>query len=298
MRRLHMESDANSHISNIRLTDANSFLLSAICHLVALLMLAFFSVASYEKGHFALWLDAEGSSDDLLSDDLGGGTFELADQAATFKNDSLELMSNVTAPLALAASNTNLLSETLQAGSVGESQGQGSGIGEGIGADFFGIGGQGATFVYVIDCSGSMLDMKKFQRAKAELIRSIRALKSYQKYYIVMYSDGAYPMDADEPLLATNENITHTEEWLNSINPDGGTNPLSALLYALSLKPSAIYFLSDGKFDLSVASELRIKNRHRRKRVPIHTIAFYNRETEGLMKMIARNSGGRYQFVK
>lgn len=289
-----MESDAENHISSIRLTDANSFLLSAICHLVALLVLAFFSVASYENGHLALWLDAEGRSDDLLNDDLGGGTFELAEQVVSFTSDSFELMSNMTAPVGLAMSDTSTFSEAVRADSIGQS----SGLGDGIGAEFFGIGGQGSTFVYVIDCSGSMLDMKKFQRAKAELMRSIRSLKSSQKYYIVMYSDGAYPMDADKPLLATTKNIDRTEEWLNSINPDGGTNPLSALLYALSLKPSAVYFLSDGKFDLSVASELRIKNRHRRKRIPIHTIAFYNRETEGLMKMIARNSGGRYQFVK
>lgn len=298
VRRLHMGSDADNHIPSIRLTDANSFLLSAICHLLGLVVLALFTVASFENGHLALWLNVKDGADTLLNDDLGGGTFELVKHTTSFNSQSLELLSNSTTPVELATSDASLFSESLRADRLGDLRGQASGIGDGLGAEFFGIGGQGATFVYVIDCSGSMLDMKKFQRAKAELMRSIRGLKSNQKFYIILYSDGAYPMDADEPLPATSEHIAKTEEWLDLVRPDGGTNPLSALLFAVSLKPSAIYFLSDGKFDLSVASELRIKNRQRRKRIPIHTIAFYNRETEGLMKMIARNSGGIYQFVK
>ncbi len=295
-----MQSDANAknRATPAWLTDANSFLLSAICHLLIFLALALLTVAAKEDGRLALWLDTDGNSEALLGDSLGGGAFELADQSSPLSNALMELTAAATAPAGITAADVNLFSDPFGSGEAGGSRGQGTGTGNGIGAEFFGIGGTGSTFVYVIDCSGSMLDMNKFKRAKSELMRSIRNLKSSQKFYVLLYSDGTYPMDASEPVPAIAEHIDRTEEWLNSVHPDGGTNPLPALLYALSLKPNAIYFLSDGKFDLSVAVELRIRNRSKRKQIPIHTIAFFNRETEGLMKMISRNSGAQYQFVK
>ena len=64
-------------------------------------------------------------------------------------------------------------------------------------------------------------------------------------------------MDADEPLLATPENVAETTELDQPGRADGGTNPLPALLFALSLRPDAIYFLSDGQFDPGTIQELR-----------------------------------------
>jgi hypothetical protein len=147
-----------------------------------------------------------------------------------------------------------------------------------------------------------MNDHGKFQRARYELLRSIEQLNSEQRFYIVFYNQGAYPMDADEPLRATEDNIAKATNWINQVEPTGGTNPLPALLHAITLRPDAIYFLSDGQFDPGVLQEMRIRNRQnlrlRIRQIPIHTIAFYDRMTEGLMRTIARNSGGEYRFVK
>ena len=72
-------------------------------------------------------------------------------------------------------------------------------------------------------------------------------------------------------------------------------------MYALSLRPDAIYFLSDGQFDPSAIQILRAQNRQNLRmnirQIPIHTIAFLDRFAEGLMRTIARNSGGEYRFV-
>ena len=50
-----------------------------------------------------------------------------------------------------------------------------------------------------------------------------------------------------------------------------------------------------------VLQEMRLRNRQnlrlKIKMVPIHTIAFFDRIAEGLMRTIARNSGGEYKFV-
>jgi hypothetical protein len=173
--------------------------------------------------------------------------------------------------------------------------------GQGL-AEFFGIGGYGQSFVYVVDCSGSMSEARKFERAIYELLQSIEQLSSDQRYFVIFYSDDAHPMDADAPVLATEDQFARTREWISRIRPDGGTRPLTALVHALSLQPDAIYFLSDGQFDRHTLHELRHRNRANKRlatrQIPIHTIAFVDRATEGLMRTIARNSGGKFRFVK
>ena len=178
-------------------------------------------------------------------------------------------------------------------------QGDGTGGGGdpfGTKGGFFGIGNSGRTIVYVVDSSGSMEEHGKFKQACKELMRSVSGLSPEQKYFIVLYSDGAYPMDADGAVPATSEQIEQTREWLSNVVPNGGTQPLGALMYALSLKPDEIYFLSDGIFDANIIQQLKQANPGQR--VPIHTIAFTNFQTVGLMKMIARHSGGKFRFVQ
>jgi hypothetical protein len=141
----------------------------------------------------------------------------------------------------------------------------------------------------------------KFERARYELLKSIEQLNKDQQYFVIFFNNQAYPMDADKPLYATQENIAKTTAWVQQAEATGGTNPLPALLYALSLRPDAIYFLTDGQFDPAVALELRFRNRQNMRThqriVPIHTIAFFDRIAEGTMRTIARNSGGEYKFV-
>jgi Mg-chelatase subunit ChlD len=181
----------------------------------------------------------------------------------------------------------------------------GGGNGDGSSAkaatEFFGIGGYGQTFVYVVDCSGSMNDNDKFDRARYELLKSIEQLGKDQQYFVIFYNHTMYPMDSHKPLFATQDNLAQTTEWINRAEPMGGTNPMPALQLALSMKPDAIYFLTDGQFDLSVMQELRNRDRTNLKLhthvVPIHTICFYDRSAEGMMKMISRNSGGEYRYI-
>jgi hypothetical protein len=65
---------------------------------------------------------------------------------------------------------------------------------------------------------------------------------------------------------------------------------------ALGMRPSAIYFLTDGEF----ANPERLHDRLVRlnpERIPIHTLTFGNRAGEPSMQGIAEASGGSYRFV-
>jgi hypothetical protein len=168
--------------------------------------------------------------------------------------------------------------------------------------EFFGIGGYGQSFVYVVDCSGSMNENDKFERARYELLQSIEQLSKDQSYFVIFYNHKAHPMEGGRLVLATPAHITETTQWVNFAEANGGTNPLPALLYAVSMHPDAIYFLSDGQFDPNTIQEIRLRNRPnnrlKTRQIPIHTIAFYDRFAAGLMRQIARNSGGEFKFVQ
>jgi von Willebrand factor type A domain len=182
----------------------------------------------------------------------------------------------------------------------------GKGTGEGSTAkastDFFGISGYGQTFVYVVDCSGSMNQNGKFERARYELLHSIEQLNKDQRYFVIFYNHQTHPMEGDKPVFATAERIAKTTQWINYAEPDGGTNPLPALVIALSMQPDAIYFLSDGQFDPNTIRLLKVRNkpnaRLKTKMVPIHSVAFYDRFAAGLMQAIAKNSAGEFRFVQ
>ena len=286
------------------LQDVNSMLVSAFCHLAAMIALGLLTVASSSdwRGVKLLvnmddWFESPAIDEtpldsvelDVSADDSPAAVdptrlFEVSTWATTDFAALDALAENAAEPSGL---------DGLAWGGAGEGD-----AGAQASAQFFGIGGYGQAFVYVVDCSSSMNDNGKFERAIYELLQSIEQLNSDQRYFVVFYNDAAYPMDADEPVPATEDEFARTRRWISRIEPDGGTHPLPALLFALSLRPDAIYFLSDGRFDRVTLHQLRIHNRARGGQIPIHTISFVDRSTEGLMRTIARNSGGEFRFVK
>jgi hypothetical protein len=165
-------------------------------------------------------------------------------------------------------------------------------------SQFFGVNGYGNSIVYVVDCSGSMADNGKLERAKYELLHSIDQLSIDQKYFVIFYSDGAYPMEAKALVSATVQNVQYTRRWVQRAVPQGGTFPQAALVAALAMRPDTVYFLSDGLFDAGTIAEVRRLNRRRHGGIPIHAIAFVNRENLGLMRAIARDSGGEFRYVQ
>jgi hypothetical protein len=291
------------------LQDFNSMLVSAVCHLTGLIALGLVSIVTQpDWSGIKLHVNTADGLDAALFEDaaLDATELDVQDESAAAAAGPVRLFDVSTLATADLASLEELSENAAQASGLDGLADDGAGDGEGVfgeeSAQFFGIGGYGQTFVYVVDCSGSMSEDGKFERAIYELLRSIEQLASDQRYFVIFYNDEAYPMDADQPVPAIEEEFARTRHWIHNVRPDGGTEPLPALLFALSLRPDAIYFLSDGQFDRSTLRELRMRNRPNNRlklrQIPIHTIALVNSATEGLMRTIARNSGGQFRFVK
>ena len=172
--------------------------------------------------------------------------------------------------------------------------GAGGGDAGGGGASFFGLRARGGKFVFVVDRSGSMRGAP-LAAAKSELIRSVSALDRGMKFYIIFFDSSHHPMPARGLVAATEQNKRTHFAWVGGMTGSGGTNPTSATLLALSLKPDAIWLLSDGIFSARAAEQIARANPGRK--VQIHTIAFLSRSGEALLGRIAEDNRGQYRFV-
>ncbi len=158
-------------------------------------------------------------------------------------------------------------------------------------ASFFGLKAEGQVFIFVVDCSGSMDDESRLDRAKSELMRTIRAMQAPQRFKVIFYNDQPVPMPGELPRSADHPAKAQLARWLDLVQAGGGTDPRSALALALAMRPDAVFLLSDGAFPPGTAEAVAKSNP---KKVPIHCIDLASGAAGDDLKVIARDSGGRY----
>ena len=156
---------------------------------------------------------------------------------------------------------------------------------------FFGVRARGQFFIYVVDCSGSMIDEDRLFRAKEELRRSVRGLQEPQRFQVIFYNDQPILMPGGLPRSADVFSKDQFLAWLRLIEPDGETDPRLAMSTALSLRPDAVFLLSDGEFPAGTAEAILGKNT---RKTPIHCIDLSGGVAGDQLQQIAGESGGRY----
>lgn len=185
---------------------------------------------------------------------------------------------------------------------------------------FAGLGASNAQdIVYVVDASGSMISM--FPVVIEYVQRSVSRLARTQRFQVIFYGPEQYlaaphPGDVQEGLRttrlirATPENVQSVIAWARSIIPGGRSNPVRALETALSLRPQAIFVLSNsitglGQWEVDKDTLLRqieamnpADDKGRRATV-IKTIQFLDEDPAGVLKSIAELHGGEdgYRFI-
>jgi hypothetical protein len=185
-------------------------------------------------------------------------------------------------------------------------------------AEYFGTVAYGDRFVYILDMSGSMNECSgrksnRFDRAVAELNSSVGRLRDDQWFYVILFSDKTRRVfDETSPLpqmvKATAENKLALRRWLSMIQPSGDTDPRDALYLAFQMRPSAIFLLSDGKFNghkhRHKCSVLRgnpkvdeVIAQNNTAGSPIHSFAYEVRDARERMNSLAKQTGGVYRFI-
>lgn len=174
-------------------------------------------------------------------------------------------------------------------------------------AQFFGVEGAGSDFVYIVDCSGSMAEYGRWTSAVRELKSSINNLKSDQRFLILLYNTGFVAMNNKAELVtSTQAERKRAVRWLSRNSPNHWTFCAQALGKALSLKPDAIFLLSDGEFDdrrdvFQVLDQLNSKRRlisSNEKQIPVHTVALGSHHGRFTMKRIADENSGEFKLVQ
>lgn len=171
-------------------------------------------------------------------------------------------------------------------------------LGPGGGVGFFGTSARGKSFVFVVDCSGSMQG-SRFERAIKELRKSVLQLEPDQKFQIVFFNDQAltfiHSTYGNKLIPATRVERKEVFDWIDKQSAQGGTVPDDALKRALALEPDVIFFLTDAdRVPREVRTLIQDHNTHGS---TVHTIAFGHRGGETLMQGIAADHHGRYRFV-
>ncbi|MGE3820530.1 MAG: magnesium chelatase [Isosphaeraceae bacterium] len=158
-------------------------------------------------------------------------------------------------------------------------------------ASFYGIQVRGQFFIYVVDRSGSMIDGDRLDRAKDELRRSVFQLREPQRFHVLFYNEVPMGMPGGLPCSADLGSKSRFFSWLNGIQPDGGTDPRAALGQALSLRPDAVFLLSDGAFPDGTVEAVARRNP---RKVPIHCIDLSGGRRGDHLQRIAAESGGQF----
>ncbi len=224
------------------------------------------------------------SSDELLQQLTQDTTDPLLDKPIA---DLLEPTGRLEAEISVGGGDLN---------SAGEGAAGGSGTGS---ASFFGIEARGNRFAYIVDVSGSMDREGRMAGMQAELSDSISAMPDHVGFLVVFFNDAAFPLgDRRKWTDANGVGKRWARESIATLSPLGATNPLPAfeMVYDIRPRPDAIYFMTDGEFNESVADIIIRRNKERP--LPIHCITFVSREGETVMRRIARETGGTYTHIE
>lgn len=170
----------------------------------------------------------------------------------------------------------------------------------------FGLKGEGYKFVYLVDRSGSMslpAGRSTLDAVKKELLASLGPLDSVHQFQLIFYNEKPALYNptgvAGRLVFATPQNKALVEDFLQRLQPDGGTYHEEALRLATSLHPDVIFWLSDaGKPPLEAAELARVERWAAG--IRINAIEFGETDSapaDSFMATVARRTGGQYKYV-
>lgn len=191
-------------------------------------------------------------------------------------------------------------------------------------AMFGGGGGSARNIAFVIDASGSMVDVLPF--VVNELKRVVNGLQAEQTFTVIFFSgEGVFEVPGGGARAglrsATPEFKQAVREWVTLDNHEfqtggrGSVNAITAIEKALGHRPQLVYLLSDNLtgggqgatqyeiFQDDLMDRINDENKKLRPPAKFNTLQFLytdplvNAGREGTMKLIADSTNGTYHFV-
>lgn len=163
---------------------------------------------------------------------------------------------------------------------------------------FFGKRVAAVNYVFVIDNSNSMTG-GRFETALNELVNAVNQLTAKQRFYVIFYSDTAYPMFHPKPATrlaqATPKNKQMLRYWLDTVQLCLKTNGKEAIRAAFALEPDVIFVLGDGAFTDGASQYFAARPQEK---IPLHTLGMEVKPNDVVrFRQLAEAHGGTYKDV-
>lgn len=291
---------------------APAWLVSFIAHMILLIILGVWTLANLEDPNqvFVLALPMEEAIEELEEIDFESEPleemeletisteFEVPDPGEMTLGD---IASDPTEATPADIGQVSLPNSIDQIGALFDGDGKGmTEFGKGMGgaATFFGSKVKGSRFVFVVDNSNSM-SRGRLETAMHELMLSVSKMEKNQRFFVIFFSDAAYPMFHPKPardmVPATGENKRKLEYWLPKVQMCLRTQGSDAVKMAIAMRPDAIYILGDGAFTDNATDLL---TRPHNRKIVINTLGMeVNERGEKQLMAIAKANGGTYRAV-
>jgi len=141
--------------------------------------------------------------------------------------------------------------------------------------------------------------MDDSKRLLNELYKTVSKMTPKQSFYVIFYSDTAYPMFHPRParalIPATPKNKQYLFRWLMTVPLCLRTKGEKAVQIAFALNPDVIYILGDGAFNDRTVKLLTEPGQNK---IAVHTLGMEvkSKDAEGF-QAIAKKNGGTYHDV-
>jgi hypothetical protein len=170
----------------------------------------------------------------------------------------------------------------------------------GAATTFFGVPAVGKSVVFVIDRSMSMGLDGRLDRAKREVVASLRRLLPSARFQVIAYDRAAEPLairGQSGLLPATADAVNAAVAAVERLRAEGSTDHRGALFAALALEAEVIYFLTDE--DELKLEDVRLFTRNNRRQVCVHALCLVPPAAgaETPMQALARQNRGVFRAV-
>lgn len=168
---------------------------------------------------------------------------------------------------------------------------------------FMGIKGTGSRFAFIVDISNSMLESwgngSRLDHAKAELVKSIRALPPNTEFMVIFFSSQAHRLSDGWLVAGRDTDATVARVMQQSLA--AGTDPRDALQFAIQgATPPAncIFLMTDGELPDGTIPYIRELNNSLHP-VPIHTIGLGSTPAmASVLEKIAEENDGSFRAIQ
>lgn len=153
-----------------------------------------------------------------------------------------------------------------------------------------------STVVFVVDVSGSMAGASIIE-AKRALRLCLRHLRAGDRFNVIAFANSHWSF-AKGMTEFTQGSLAKADQWIEALNPNGGTEMLGPLTEAIALaEGGVVMLLTDGEVGNEDEIAQAVMKRRGESRSRVYSFGIGTNVSEALLRDLARETGGAVEFI-